>query len=171
MSNESTEEILTNRKQEVLRAVSDALNDFQILIKANPKKGHIGPRSSKFRGVSLNGKKWQTLVMGFKKKAYRGRHNTEIEAAVDYDKNSILSQGLNVSCIFPKTHLTLMNIGKDQFWLYGRPANRHHEIEAQLQIKKGLACWCLWATLLNSRYKNLIWKILCYLVIFREKRY
>ena len=60
-------------------------------------KTHSGPRSSKYRGVSLNGKKYQTLVMGFKKKAYRGRHNTEMEAAMDYDKNAILSQGLHVS--------------------------------------------------------------------------
>lgn len=96
-NNESTEEILCNRKQEVLRAISEAYSEDQILIKANPKKGHKGPRSSRFRGVSLNGKKWQTLVMGFKKKAYRGRHNTELEAAIDYDKNSVLSQGLNVS--------------------------------------------------------------------------
>jgi hypothetical protein len=76
-----------------------ARDPHQTIIKANPKKGHKGPRSSKFRGVSLNGKKWQTLVMGPYKHAYRGRHEREIDAASDYDKNSILRQGL---CVSPK---------------------------------------------------------------------
>ena len=108
IDNESTEEILFNRKQEVLKAISQAFSDDQILIRATPKKEHRGPRSSKYRGVSLNGKKYQTLVMGFRKKAYRGRHNTEVEAAIDYDRNAILSQGLNVGSNSFRVNLILI---------------------------------------------------------------
>lgn len=89
-------QIIETKKQEIREAIRLAHSDDEVIIKRNPKKGHKGPRSSKFRGVSLNGKKWQTLVMGFCKKAYRGRHQYELEAAIDYDKHSILSQGLSV---------------------------------------------------------------------------
>lgn len=91
------EQIIQTKKQEIADAISRCLDESTIIIRKNPKKGHKGPRSSQFRGVSLNGKKWQTLVMGFCKKAYRGRHQYEIEAAKDYDRHSILSQGLSVS--------------------------------------------------------------------------
>jgi len=88
---------LRANKQEVLKAVIKARSDGDVILKSCPKKCHKGPRSSQYRGVSLNGKKWQTLVMGFCKKAYKGRHQHEIDAAIDYDKHSVLSQGLNVS--------------------------------------------------------------------------
>ena len=91
-------EVIDNKKLEISEAIKDVSMD-KIIIKANPKKKHKGPRSSKFRGVSLNGKKWQTLVMGPNKNAYRGRHSLEIEAARDYDRHSILRQGLCVSTI------------------------------------------------------------------------
>lgn len=97
LDDQMVEQIILSKKQEVAEAISRCLSQDQIIIKRNPKKGHKGPRSSQYRGVSLNGKKWQTLVMGFCKKAYRGRHQYEIDAAKDYDRHSILSQGLSVS--------------------------------------------------------------------------
>lgn len=88
-------EVIESKKLEIQEAIKNASMD-KIIIKANPKKKHKGPRSSKFRGVSLNGKKWQTLVMGPNKNAYRGRHAKEVDAAKDYDRHSILRQGLCV---------------------------------------------------------------------------
>jgi len=51
-------------------------------------------RHSSYRGVSLNGKKWQVMIMGKHKKKYFGGLKTEKEAAIFYDKLSIISNGL-----------------------------------------------------------------------------
>ena len=51
------------------------------------------PRSSKFRGVSRNGKQWQVLIMIKQKKRYIGNFSDEEEAAREYDKIAIQFHG------------------------------------------------------------------------------
>jgi len=51
------------------------------------------PRSSKFRGVSRNGKQWQVLIMIKQKKRYIGNFGDEEEAAREYDKIAIQFHG------------------------------------------------------------------------------
>ena len=51
------------------------------------------PRSSKFRGVSKNGKQWQVLIMIKQKKRYIGNFSDEEEAAREYDKIAIQFHG------------------------------------------------------------------------------
>lgn len=51
------------------------------------------PRSSKYRGVSKNGKHWQVLIMIKKKKRYIGNFIEEEEAAREYDKIAIQFHG------------------------------------------------------------------------------
>ncbi|CAI2382599.1 unnamed protein product [Moneuplotes crassus] len=102
-------EVIQAKKLEIKEAIGGLPLD-KVIIKANPKKKHSGPRSSKFRGVSLNGKKWQTLVMGPNKNAYRGRHAREQDAAQDYDRHSILRQGLCAKTNFNYTVRELFEI-------------------------------------------------------------
>ena len=61
------------------------------------------PRSSKFRGVSKNGKQWQVLIMIKQKKRYIGNFNNEIEAAREYDKIAIQFHGLKAKTNFEYT--------------------------------------------------------------------
>ena len=51
-------------------------------------------RHSSYRGVSLNGKKWQVMIMGKHKKKYFGGLDSETEAAKFYDRLAIITSGL-----------------------------------------------------------------------------
>lgn len=81
--------------QNLLEGISD---ESEVLITAKPKnrsyKIRKSNRYSRYRGVSLNGKKWQVMIMGPTKKKYFGAISSEREAAVLYDKLSILTNGL-----------------------------------------------------------------------------
>lgn len=50
-------------------------------------------RGSEFRGVSINGGKWQVFFIVKNKKYYVGQVKSELEAAKLYDKLSILHNG------------------------------------------------------------------------------
>ena len=60
-------------------------------------------RGSQFRGVSINGNRWQVFVIIKNKKYYAGIMNTEIEAAKLYDKLIILHEGLRARTNFSYT--------------------------------------------------------------------
>lgn len=81
--------------QKVLDGIKD---DQQVLITSKPKnrsqKIRKSNRHSVYRGVSLNGKKWQVMIMGSIKKKYFGGIKNERDAAIFYDKLSILTNGL-----------------------------------------------------------------------------
>jgi hypothetical protein len=50
-------------------------------------------RSSKYRGVSRNGNKWQVLIMINRKKTYIGNYDSEEDAAKAYDQYAIKYHG------------------------------------------------------------------------------
>ena len=58
------------------------------------KKFKFNSRSSKYRGVSKNGNKWQVHIMINKKNNYIGIYDSEEIAAKIYDRESIKKNGL-----------------------------------------------------------------------------
>lgn len=60
-------------------------------------------RSSKFRGVSKNGKHWQVLIMIKQKKRYIGNFSSEEEAGREYDKIAIQFHGAKAKTNFQYT--------------------------------------------------------------------
>lgn len=107
--------LLSGSKISLLRKVLEGIDDdSQILISAKPKnksqKIRKSNRHSKYRGVSLNGKKWQVMIMGSIRKKYFGGIATETEAAIFYDKLSILTNGLGAKTNFNYRKSDLMRI-------------------------------------------------------------
>lgn len=104
-----------SNKISLLKKVLEGIKDeSQILITSKPKnksqKIRKSNRHSKYRGVSLNGKKWQVMIMGSIKKKYFGGITTEREAAIFYDKLSILTNGLAAKTNFNYRKSDLMKI-------------------------------------------------------------
>lgn len=107
--------IVSGTKISLLRKVLEGIHDdSQILISSKPKnksnKIRKSNRHSRFRGVSLNGKKWQVMIMGPIKKKYFGGIATEREAAIFYDKLSILTNGLAAKTNFNYRKSDLMKM-------------------------------------------------------------
>jgi hypothetical protein len=89
----------------ILKNVLEGIHDdTQILLTSKPKnksqKIRKSNRHSRYRGVSLNGKKWQVMIMGPIHKKYFGGIGTEREAAIFYDKLSIMTNGLTAKTNF-----------------------------------------------------------------------
>lgn len=113
-SSNSPISVISN-KINLLRKVLEGITDeTQVLITAKPKnksqKIRKSNRHSRFRGVSLNGKKWQVMIMGPMKKKYFGGITSEREAAIFYDKLSILTNGLAAKTNFNYRKCDLMKI-------------------------------------------------------------
>ena len=83
-------------------AIQNALSPDNIVIERSPKEidleGSNNTRASKFRGVSLNGSKWQIFIVinTRGKKRYLGRFPSEELAARYYDRASIQFNGIKV---------------------------------------------------------------------------
>lgn len=89
-SRKSSTEI-TGYNVDLLKGVVSGISDVnQVLITGKPKnkskKIRKSNRHSDYRGVSLNGKKWQVMIMGRKKKNYFGGVTSEEKAAKFFDK-------------------------------------------------------------------------------------
>eukprot|EP00352_Strombidinopsis_acuminata_P003714 CAMPEP_0176404070 /NCGR_PEP_ID=MMETSP0126-20121128/50580_1 /TAXON_ID=141414 ORGANISM="Strombidinopsis acuminatum, Strain SPMC142" /NCGR_SAMPLE_ID=MMETSP0126 /ASSEMBLY_ACC=CAM_ASM_000229 /LENGTH=91 /DNA_ID=CAMNT_0017782659 /DNA_START=270 /DNA_END=545 /DNA_ORIENTATION=- len=57
-------------------------------------------RSSKYTGVSRNGKMWQVQIGSVSGKRYMGRFDNEIDAAKCYDKFKISQKGIDAKTNF-----------------------------------------------------------------------
>lgn len=90
------QKLIDNRRQEIISSLEKISNEEQIVVHGIPRVYTGSKRGSNFRGVSVNGKKWQVMVMGFGKKRYYGGIKDEYEAAKLYDKYAILTQGVGV---------------------------------------------------------------------------
>ncbi|TNV78187.1 hypothetical protein FGO68_gene15350 [Halteria grandinella] len=100
-NNPKSEIILDAKKREVLSLLEGQSEHQNLIIKSKSKVHTIkGHRSSQYRGVSRNGKKWQVQVLGCLRKRYIGSILTEIEAAKIYDCFSIVSHGLKAKTNF-----------------------------------------------------------------------
>lgn len=97
-SMDTQSQIVSSRVTQLYNLLEGISDDNEVLITAKPKnrsyKIRKSNRYSRFRGVSLNGKKWQVMIMGPAKKKYFGAIASERDAAVLYDKLSILTNGL-----------------------------------------------------------------------------
>eukprot|EP00345_Euplotes_harpa_P011875 CAMPEP_0168342578 /NCGR_PEP_ID=MMETSP0213-20121227/15480_1 /TAXON_ID=151035 /ORGANISM="Euplotes harpa, Strain FSP1.4" /LENGTH=254 /DNA_ID=CAMNT_0008349507 /DNA_START=84 /DNA_END=848 /DNA_ORIENTATION=+ len=101
-------------KLSMLYKILDGIaDDEQVLITARPKnkskKIRKSNRHSMYRGVSLNGKKYQVMIMGSAKK-YFGGIPSERDAAIFYDKLSILTNGLAAKTNFNYRKADLMRV-------------------------------------------------------------
>ena len=110
--------VLMNSKLKILKKVLQGISDNdQIIINSRPKnksqKIRKSNRNSRYRGVSLNGKKWQVMIMGPARKKYFGGIATEREAAYFYDKLSIVSNGLAAKTNFNYRKLDLCKIMRE----------------------------------------------------------
>ena len=91
------QKLIDNRRQEIISSLDKIFDLEQVVVHGIPRVYTGSKRGSNFRGVSVNGKKWQVMVMGFGKKRYYGGIKDEYEAAKLYDKYAILTQGVGVS--------------------------------------------------------------------------
>ena len=79
-------------------------------------------RGSQFRGVSVNGSKWQVFIIIKNKKYYAGQMDTEAEAAKLYDKLILLHCGLSAKTNFSYTAQQLKEIVtaklNNEYWIF-----------------------------------------------------
>lgn len=104
MNSESNNEIKVLKNNKVVYMNKFLLNSYSTsrAIKRLKKINFIirKKRSSKYRGVSKNGNKWQVLIMINKKKYYVGNFSSEDLAARIYDIQAIKSWGIKARTNF-----------------------------------------------------------------------
>ena len=104
----------SDRHSTLRKIVESVKDDSSVLITGKPKnkskKFRKSNRHSIYRGVSLNGKKWQVMIMGQTKKNYFGGLLTELEAAIFYDRLAILTNGLAAKTNFNYTKSQLQEL-------------------------------------------------------------
>ena len=104
--------VLKNRK--IIYINSDSLNNYSTkrYIKKLKKINFVRKykTSSKYRGVSRNGNKWQVLIMANNKKYFIGNYPSEELAARIYDIYAIKKKGIKARTNFPYNHTQIKNI-------------------------------------------------------------
>ena len=78
------------------------------------KKNQGKKRSSKYRGVSRNGNKWQAIMHSKKNKAYISSYSSEEDAARIYDIMSIKARGIKAKTNFQYNITQIKNIFKTE---------------------------------------------------------
>ena len=99
-------------KIRLMEQMLEEIDDSKVIITGKPKnkaqKIKTSNRHSQYRGVSLNGKKYQVMIIGSIKKKYFGGFSCEKDAAILYDKLSILTNGLAAKTNFSYTKSELL---------------------------------------------------------------
>lgn len=111
-SNNNEIKVLKNKK--IVYINKDLLNNYSITrnIKKSKKINFVkrSKTSSKYRGVSRNGSKWQILIMTNNKKSYIGSYSSEELAARVYDIQAIKTRGTKARTNFPYNNIQMKNI-------------------------------------------------------------
>ena len=59
------QKLIDNRRQEIISSLKKITDNEQVVIESIPRVYTGSKRGSNFRGVSVNGKKWQVCVLKF----------------------------------------------------------------------------------------------------------
>jgi len=109
--------VIKNKK--IVNINIDLLDKYSIkkLIKKSKKINFVirNKTSSKYRGVSRNGNKWQSLIMADNKKYYLGSYPSEDLAARVYDIFAIKMRGIKARTNFLYNNFQIKNIFKNNF--------------------------------------------------------
>ena len=109
--------LIKNKK--IVNINIDLLDKYSIkkLIKKSKKINFVirNKTSSKYRGVSRNGNKWQSLIMADNKKYYLGSYPSEDLAARVYDIFAIKMRGIKARTNFLYNNFQIKNIFKNNF--------------------------------------------------------
>ena len=119
---DTSNEIKVLKNKKIVYINSDPLNSYSVKrhIKKLKKKINfvkINNTSSKYRGVSRNGNKWQVLSMVNYKKYYLGSYISEELAARIYDIHAIKMRGIKARTNFQYNNAQLKNIYRNNFYI------------------------------------------------------
>ena len=96
LNKKRTKIIINNSPKNKIFKITKIKDKISELKKEQLSKNNISKsfkRSSKYRGVSRNGNKWQVLIMINRKKTYIGNYDSEEDAAKAYDQYAIKYHG------------------------------------------------------------------------------
>jgi len=96
LNKKTTRIIINNSPKNKIFKITKIKDKISELKKEQLSKNNISKsfkRSSKYRGVSRNGNKWQVLIMINRKKTYIGNYDSEEDAAKAYDQYAIKYHG------------------------------------------------------------------------------
>ena len=88
-----TDNIKIKPKIFLIKKIKDKIEELKREQIKKLNKENSYRKSSKYRGVTKNGNKWQVLIMINKKKRYIGNYKNEEEAASSYDIVAIQNHG------------------------------------------------------------------------------
>ena len=108
--------VLKNKKAVyVNRYLLNSYSTSRSLKKFKQSKFEIRKKtSSKYRGVSKNGNKWQVLIMKNNKKYYKGSYLSEEIAARIYDIMAIKNFGIKARINFIYNHIQIKKINESK---------------------------------------------------------
>ena len=101
---QANNEVKVFKNKKIVYVNKKLLNSYSVL-RSIKKFGKINfittkKRSSKYRGVSKNGNKWQVLIMINNKNCYLGNYSSEVLAARIYDIQAIKTWGIKAKTNF-----------------------------------------------------------------------